>query len=191
MLKLESSDLCVGFFAACWEKHLIEFPSGASVLELGCAEGDWIGPMKAIRPDLTITGIDYRSLKRHSANIVQGDILTTKQFESESFDAVVAISSLEHIGLGSYGDPKDPDGDIATVRRVAEWLKPHGVFYFDVPYRPTGEYTVTKNFRAYNPAALESRLLQASPRLKREHAAQMEASHSDAPFIAVTMRKVA
>jgi SAM-dependent methyltransferase len=185
-----STDMCVGFFTACWEKGLVTFPTGARVLEIGCAEGDWVGPMLQCRPDLQIVGIDVRPIDRPGAAVIQGDILT-QTFEPESFDAVVAISSLEHIGLGWYGDPVDPEGDCRAVRRVAEWLKPGGLFYFDVPYRPSGPYTVTKSFRAYDRAALEQRLLTAAPRLRAETAAQMDASHPDGPYIACTLRKVA
>jgi hypothetical protein len=49
------------------------------------------------------------------------------------FDAAFAISSFEHDGLGRYGDPIVPDGDL---RAMAEWkgyVKDGGLMYLAVP----------------------------------------------------------
>lgn len=49
------------------------------------------------------------------------------------FDAVFSISSFEHDGLGRYGDPLNPDGDIAAMASIHSYLHPDGVFYLSVP----------------------------------------------------------
>ena len=50
------------------------------------------------------------------------------------FDAVFSISSYEHDGLGRYGDPLDPDGDLKAMTKVREEiLKKEGLLYFGVP----------------------------------------------------------
>lgn len=33
-----------------------------------------------------------------------------------SFDAIVSFSGLEHDGLGRYGDPLNPYGDLSAMR---------------------------------------------------------------------------
>ena len=38
--------------------------------------------------------------------------------ELENFDAVISYSSLEHSGLGRYGDALNPFGDIISVARA-------------------------------------------------------------------------
>jgi hypothetical protein len=48
-------------------------------------------------------------------------------------DAAVSFSSFEHDGLGRYGDPLDPFGDIMAVRQVSCALAPGGIFYLGVP----------------------------------------------------------
>ncbi|KAJ1487113.1 hypothetical protein T484DRAFT_1787720 [Baffinella frigidus] len=35
-----------------------------------------------------------------------------------SFDAVVSFSSVEHTGLGRYGDALNPWGDLQTIARA-------------------------------------------------------------------------
>lgn len=185
---MTSSDLCIGFFADVWNTGHIGFPIGASVLEIGSAEADWITPMLEARPDLQITGIDWRGAKNQRPEVIKGDVLTHR-FPAAGFDAVVSISTIEHIGLGSYDDaPIDPDGDTKTMQRIAEWLKPGGVCYFDVPYRPDGPYVVHGNFRAYDPAQLAARLLVPSG-LTWEYAQLFPVNNADAPYIACVLRK--
>jgi len=51
----------------------------------------------------------------------------------EPFDAAFSISSFEHDGLGRYGDPIDPDGDLKAMRQMKELLRPRGLLYLAVP----------------------------------------------------------
>ena len=37
---------------------------------------------------------------------------------TDTFDSVVSFSSIEHSGLGRYGDPLDPDGDLKTMQVI-------------------------------------------------------------------------
>jgi hypothetical protein len=48
-------------------------------------------------------------------------------------DAILSISTIEHDGLGRYGDPLDPDGDLRAMREVRGCLKPGGLMYLSVP----------------------------------------------------------
>ena len=115
-------------------------------------------PMLAMRPDLQITGIDWRAEAR-PAPTIHGDVLT-HDFSPDSFDAIVGISSFEHIGLGHYdNDPKDVDGDRHCLARVARWLKPGGWVYGDVPYSESYRVHGTE-YRAYDDDAVSSRLIQ-------------------------------
>lgn len=147
-------------FAACYGTYF-DFTRGAQVLEIGCAEADWLTPMKTARPDLHLTGIDWRGCKRPGADLlIRGDVLQ-QDFGPASFDAVVMVSALEHIGLGHYdADPLAAGGDSATMDRVQHWLRPGGGVYFDVPWNPDPGYEVygTK-CRIYDDASLSSRLM--------------------------------
>ncbi len=151
-------DLCLSFFALAWPR-LFDFPIGAKVLEVGCAEADWLTPMKKARPDLHLTGIDWRACKRPGADVlVLGDVLTAN-FAPESFDAIVCISSLEHVGLGHYSsDPVDTLGDIRCAHSMYKWLKPGGLIYFDVPWNPDPGYRVLgTETRVYDDTSLAER----------------------------------
>lgn len=162
----DGGDGCLRLFGGVYATGALAFPVGARVLEIGCAEADWISPMLSLRPDLQITGIDWRPADR-LGTVIQGDVLT-HVFPPLSFDAVVGISSIEHIGLGHYAnDPLDADGDVHTMQRVLSWLTPGGVVYFDVPYAPGGFEVVGTSHRAYDLAAVQARLMPAGLRTRQ------------------------
>ncbi len=53
----------------------------------------------------------------------------------ETFDAVTCLSTIEHIGLGAYGESQSEEGeDVAAMRRIRELAKPGGVLVLTVPY---------------------------------------------------------
>ena len=139
---------------------LPSIPDGGSVLEIGSCDTDFVGLVSKENPTLTVTGIDQRddNIKhRDRTKIVQADVMT-HEFAPESFDAICSLSAIEHIGLGRYKDPLDPDGDIKTLNKVREWLKPGGWCYFDVPYTPEGYFLYNTNkCRCYDDRALLER----------------------------------
>ena len=157
-------DSCVSMFGAVYDTGVLVFPTEARVLEIGCAEGDWQTPMLSVLPDLRITGIDWRACERPGQTI-RGNVLTAS-FPSESFDAVVGVSSIEHVGLGHYeSDPLDPGGDRHCMEHVVRWLKRGGWVYADVPYGPVYRVEGTSH-RVYDETSL-SRLLVPGLTLQR------------------------
>lgn len=51
----------------------------------------------------------------------------------ETFEIILSLSSFEHDGLGRYGDPIDPDGDLRAMRECAQMLQPEGLLLLAVP----------------------------------------------------------
>ena len=49
------------------------------------------------------------------------------------FTAIISYSSIEHDGLGRYGDPINPGGDVAAMREFWRWIRPGGLLYLGVP----------------------------------------------------------
>jgi SAM-dependent methyltransferase len=153
-------DGCLSIFGDAYAAGGMVFPPHATVLEIGCAEADWMRPMKSVRPDLQITGVDWRRVGRDAGTVIHGDILV-QDFPAASFDVVVGISSIEHIGLGHYSsDPLYEDGDVQCMALAGRWLKPGGWAYFDVPYGPEFKVHGTE-YRRYDEATLQSRLIQS------------------------------
>jgi hypothetical protein len=144
-------------FTASLKASGLDIPKGARVLEIGCAEADWLSLAQGADPTLDLYGIDWRACDR-PGRIAKGNVLTF-DYPPESFDVLVSISAIEHMGLGHYdADPANPDGDIETMQNARDWLKPGGLMYFDVPF---GErfFVHGTSYRVYDEAALDDRLL--------------------------------
>lgn len=55
---------------------------------------------------------DYRPAKLNLSQLSSGKTdLCNMHFESNSIQSLSCMHTIEHIGLGRYGDPLDPDGD--------------------------------------------------------------------------------
>lgn len=71
---------------------------------------------------------------------------------NDLFDAVVTYSSVEHSGLGRYGDSLDPDGDIRAMREVLAHLKQDALVYWGAPVG--ADVIVWNAHRIYGPKRL-------------------------------------
>jgi len=49
------------------------------------------------------------------------------------FDSGFSISSFEHDGLGRYGDPLNPEGDLRAMKKMKRIIRKRGIFFLSVP----------------------------------------------------------
>jgi len=64
----------------------------------------------------------------------------TLDVQSDTFDIVLSLCSIEHFGLGRYGDEYDMTADVKAVKEMWRVIKPGGYLIFSVPitkYKPT------------------------------------------------------
>lgn len=78
------------------------------------------------------TTIEYNTLISKDQRL---RVMTPAEYEKrpKKFDAVLSISSFEHDGLGRYGDPIDPNGDLKAMEKVKKMLKKGGLLFLSVP----------------------------------------------------------
>lgn len=63
---------------------------------------------------------------------IQGDILHLP-FADDSVSSLSCLHVAEHIGLGRYGDPLDPNGTRKACAELARVLAPRSQLYFSLP----------------------------------------------------------
>ena len=79
-----------------------------------------------------VTTVEYNvPLCNHS--IINAISYTDFCKSSEKYDAIVSYSSIEHSGLGRYGDPLNPTGDIETMEHIYRSLAVGGLCFLGVP----------------------------------------------------------
>jgi hypothetical protein len=78
------------------------------------------------------TTIDYNKIISLTDRI---KTMTVAEWDRDrpTFDVAWSISSFEHDGLGMYGDPLDPDGDLKAMQKMKRIVKPGGLMFFAVP----------------------------------------------------------
>jgi SAM-dependent methyltransferase len=77
---------------------------------------------------------DYRPADLRLSNLTSeaADLLALP-FADESVEAISCMHVVEHVGLGRYGDPLDPEGDLKAMRELKRVLAPGGTLLFVVP----------------------------------------------------------
>lgn len=94
--------------------------------------------------------VDYRPAKAQLRGMmpVAGDIVDLP-FASDSLSSISCLHVIEHVGLGRYGDPIDPEGSIKAAHELQRVLKRNGLLYLSVP---VGEGRVQFNaHRVFSP----------------------------------------
>ena len=78
---------------------------------------------------------DIREQTGKIENVVytRADLMKLPKEMENYCDSVSALHSIEHFGLGRYGDPVDYHGYIKAIDNITQMLKPSGMFYFSVP----------------------------------------------------------
>lgn len=54
-------------------------------------------------------------------------------FEDDYFGVIVVVSTIEHIGLGGYGGPRDKGGDLMTMKELKRILRDDGRILMTLP----------------------------------------------------------
>lgn len=124
----DRSVAAAGDLPARWSgrvKVIGQHRSGGALLDLGCSSGGFLQAMAS--PSWRLHGIEMsesvarRAESASGAQVFVGDILDAP-YAPASFDVVTCFHVFEHL----Y-EPR------AVLKKVAEWLKPGGLFYLMVP----------------------------------------------------------
>ena len=121
------------------EKNKAEL-KGESLAVLG-TQSPWVEANGIKLGMAKITTLDYTRLKyqndrdgqlswRHVFDFFD-ESMSNKQIEQ--FENAASYSSVEHSGLGRYGDPLDPIGDVKAVKQMHCMIKPGGLLFLGLP----------------------------------------------------------
>lgn len=103
---------------------------------------------------------DYRPAELHLSSLNSKSAnLTNLHFPDNSIDSLSCMHTVEHVGLGRYGDKIDPSGDIRAIEELKRVTDVGGSLLFVVPVgRPKIEFNahriysyeqVIENFKGF------------------------------------------
>lgn len=118
------------------------------ILEIGCTGGKIVMNLTNLGYDVYgVDLVDY-DYKHPNFTFYKKNFLDCK-FESNTFDVVILLSVIEHVGLDVYGNKiLDAEGDIKMLREVYRILKPNGKVILTAPYY--GKYEEGPIYRVYD-----------------------------------------
>jgi SAM-dependent methyltransferase len=126
---------------------------GASILDVGAAENTLAFSLASMGFQVTAVDLHPYPLSHPQLEAVEADLLEWET--GQTFDAVVCLSTLEHIGLGAYGDAAeetDSSTDRQALERIRELTRPGGLFVLTVPF---GAASGDATQRSYDRTALD------------------------------------
>jgi SAM-dependent methyltransferase len=96
--------------------------------------GSRISFVVGLTPFVPVTFVDLRPLEVDIPGLqVRAGTVVDLPFEDASLESVSCLHVAEHIGLGRYGDPLDPEGTMKAASELERVVRPGGRLYFSVP----------------------------------------------------------
>lgn len=118
------------FYQAIWAFKDIIASGTKSHIDIGSSV-DFVGLLTTIT-DVTFIDIRPLELKLDRYTGKKGSILDLP-FEDGSVSSISCLHVIEHIGLGRYGDPIDPDGTKKACQELQRIAAPGGNLYLSLP----------------------------------------------------------
>jgi SAM-dependent methyltransferase len=101
-------------------------------LDIGSRTDGFVAHVAVFR-EIEVIDIRYQESKAENIIFKQADLMQLSDDMIDYCDSVSALHSIEHFGLGRYGDPIDYFGHLKGLNNIYKILKTNGKFYFSVP----------------------------------------------------------
>ena len=121
------------FWQDLWAARLIHRSGVIKHFDIGSRIDGFIGHLLAMDIDVSI--IDIREFPAEIENLhtIVDDATNLRQLADDSIDSMSALCSLEHFGLGRYGDPIDPEACFKCFDNIQKKLRKGGKLYISLP----------------------------------------------------------
>ena len=127
-------------------RHLMADGQGRRALDFGSTRSPLVLQLASLGYD--VVGVDLRPypVPHPRLSHIRANILDVA-FE-RGFDLITAVSVIEHVGLGSYGEDAEPDALGPVIDRLTNLLNPGGRLLVTVP---VGHSYVDEFLRIFDP----------------------------------------
>ncbi len=117
------------FFQDLFVANLIFKAKPKRHIDIGSRIDGFIAHLASFRE---VEVLDIRPMTSDIQNVsfIQEDLMKPVEHLKESTDSLSCLHTIEHFGLGRYGDPIDIDGHLKGLESMYQMLKKEGTFYF-------------------------------------------------------------
>lgn len=121
------------FWQDLWAARLIYKTGIKKHFDIGSRIDGFIAHLLSMNMDVTL--IDIREFPGKVENLytIVDDATSLKQIPDDTIESMSALCSLEHFGLGRYGDPIDPEACFRCFREIQKKIKTGGNLYISLP----------------------------------------------------------
>ncbi|MBA3672440.1 MAG: class I SAM-dependent methyltransferase, partial [Gemmatimonadaceae bacterium] len=135
-------------------RALGQVPLGSRILDFGSSESTVSLSLASLGYRVTALDLSRYPFTHPNLDVVQ-EPLEDATLEPDTYDAALLISTVEHVGLGWYGERPGAYDDRRALARIAEVVRPGGIVVVTVPY---GTAEVTEVQRIYDAPGLDALL---------------------------------
>lgn len=121
--------------------------SDRTVLDFGGYESLMPLQLSALGHQVTVLDQRRYPFTHENLSVYKRDLFDSVTDFKEAFDVVVSISTIEHLGLGSYRDQQDGQGDARGVDALWQMVRPGGRLLASVP---AGRPALHGGYRVYD-----------------------------------------
>ncbi|OFZ65886.1 MAG: hypothetical protein A2V79_06825 [Betaproteobacteria bacterium RBG_16_56_24] len=118
------------FYQGAWLARRIRSSKIAKHVDIGSS----VLTMSVLSAHVETTFVDYRPLKASLPGLtsIAGNILDLP-FADDSVESLSCLHVIEHIGLGRYGDPLDPQGSVKAALELQRIVSSGGNLFLSLP----------------------------------------------------------
>lgn len=121
------------FWQDLWAARLIYKNRAAMHYDIGSRVDGFISHLLSFGQDVTLIDVRPLDQKVEGVQFVHSDATELSGIEDESIESISALCSLEHFGLGRYGDPIDPEACFKAFEAINRKVKRGGRVFISVP----------------------------------------------------------
>lgn len=122
------------FWQDLWAARLIVKTGVKNHFDIGSRLDGFIAHLLAAGIEITMIDVrEFPNRRVEGLHTIVDDATTLRQIPDESIGSISALCSLEHFGLGRYGDPVDPEACFTCFENIQRKLRRGGRLYLSVP----------------------------------------------------------
>lgn len=144
------------FFQDLWGATRISERMPDKHFDIGSRIDGFISHLMVLKVPVMLIDIRPLDKKIPGVEFIQADATELSDIANNSISSLSALCSLEHFGLGRYGDAVDPEACYKAFRAIQRVVKPNGYIYLSLPvgkerlcfnaHRVFDPYTIIKEF---------------------------------------------